>query len=260
VQSSSLNPGNALQKKKDLPAAGPWSVKLGIISNDSEYCSSIYCASTPSSKIPRFYPMSPSLSSIKAGVFDALHNKIYGHAASGDLSNGGAKFDIVCKNSAAGPSPVKIILEKSLGLPPGIKAGFFSIATQKAGLLSDSLKMVLGPSQENTLHLIVGTEKYISNIYKQLFSTLSFLAIPMNRGLRIVYSLPYNTKSVQATIIDLRGRSLITSRIAGDMLAYSGSIVLPGPLAKGFYIVELKAMADGSPQPQVLSKKVAYVR
>jgi hypothetical protein len=260
VQSSLLNADNSLQKKKDIPAAGPWSVKLGIIANDSEYCSSIYCASTPLSKLPRFYPISPSLSPIKAGVFDALHKQIYGHAASGDLSTGGASFDIVCKNTLNAPRPVKIKLEKALGLPSGIKAGFVAAGARNETILSDSFQTVLGPMQENTMHLVVGTDKYISNTIKLLFAKLSFLAVPMNRGLRIVYSLPYDTRSVQVKIFNLAGRSIMSRQITGEMLAYSGSVVLPGPLAKGFYIVELKALAQGALQPQILSKKVAYVQ
>jgi hypothetical protein len=253
VQSSSLNRGNPLQKRKDAPA--PWSVRIGIISHDSDYCTPIYCASMPLSKIPRFYPMSPSLSSVTAGVVDAVHNLIYGHAANGDLSNGGAKFDIVCRNSSNEPCPVKIVLEKSLGLPPGIKAGLFAPGSSAS---SDTLRMVLAPMQKAGIVVIAGTDGYIKNFSRIYGTLLSFNAVSHYRGLKIIYSLPYSTKAVKFTCVDLKGRSVLTRVVSA--LSYSGYFEWSGGIAKGMYIIEMKATVEGSAQPQVLRKKVLYVR
>ena len=71
VSTSSLTGDTSVLKRRKIATASgasPWSVKIGVFSHDTEFCSSMFCASVPSNNIPRFYPQSPSLSAIRAAI------------------------------------------------------------------------------------------------------------------------------------------------------------------------------------------------
>lgn len=259
--SSLLSDTGSLKKRKIALTTGasPWSVKIGVFSHDTEFCSSMFCASMPSNNIPRFYPRSPSLSAISAGVYDAPHNLTYGHAATGVLSNGGAKFDLVYRNGGKTPCPVKIKFERAFGLPHGMRVGLFAQSSSGSSIgSSDSLKTLLGPMQQGSAVVVVGTEDYLKKFYQVYNSRLLLRSFPLFHGIKIVYTVPFNTKTIKFTCIDLMGRSILTR--VEPAVSYSGSFDWTGPLARGMYFVEMKATIEGLEQPQVLRRKVLYVR
>lgn len=240
-----------------------WSIKLNIIVNNSEMRSPIYCASRNTDNYPEYYPLSPSFSVVKTGVLDNENNILYGHAASGDLSNGGTKFDIICENTSTENAPITIYIEKKTGIPQDIKAGFFANTSGEEGLLFDSLQILCNPAQKITRYLIVGTEEYVNNIYLLLSSKLSFRAfsIPFARIIRIVYSIPYNTRMIQFIMYDLKGRKIQNKKIIIErMVSSKGSVSFTGSFASGLYIFEMKATVSGVNNQQISRQRVIYVK
>jgi hypothetical protein len=242
------------QKKRSGSEA--WNVKIRIISNDSNYLSPIYCASLPKDKMPRYFPISPSLSSIKIGVLDQTKRE-FGHVASGDLTNGGTIFDIFCSNNSNAPCPIKLFIESKSGLPQGIKTGLFSV--KDSAVTRDTIKIDLDVGQKTTCEIVVGSGAYLKNFFRAFTSPLSLRVISHNRSLKILYTLPYETKLVKCALYDLRGRIIFEKHLQVRALSSEGSMSLQNLLGKGFYLVELKAFIEGQ-DAKVLRKKVVYVR
>ena len=69
--------------------------------------------------------------------------------------------------------PVTIKLERTFGLAQGITAGLFTHTFFRFGYrLSDSLKTLLGPMQQGSAVVVVGTNEYL----EEFFQTLQFPA------------------------------------------------------------------------------------
>lgn len=236
-----------------------WSIRVDAIANNQEQLSPIYCASKTSADNTRWYPASPSFSTIKAGIWDQLQNRVYGHAAIGDLSQGGAMFDIIGENADTKQGQIIFSITKKNRLPSGINAGFLAIGLDGANGISDSLKVNLGPAQKATSYLIVGTNEYIKNIQSLLSTKLSFHVYPSRHGIRINYSIPFNTISLSARVFDLLGRSILARQISELNGRNSGVVILTDHIPQGMFIVELRADVKGSARLQVLRKKVAIV-
>ena len=253
---SSVTNDMALSKKT---TSGSWSVRIGISSGNTESLSPVYCASLPSGNKPRFYPMPPSFSSLRAGIIDQRDGHEYGSAASGDLSQGGTFFQILCENTASETRPLTFSIEKITGLSQDMKAGFFAGTSGKSAVVA-SLSVLLSSLHKSTQYFIVGNDKYITNITRLFASTLSFHAFAYNRGIRIVYTVPYNTIVMELAMFDLRGRRIWKKQVTAELLPNTGSFLLSNSFACGYYIIEMKAFVKGEAQPHFLNQKVIYVR
>ena len=252
---SPVNKEKKLGKKNALNA---WSVRVGIVSKNSDYLSTIYCASLPENRIARYFPLPPSLSPIKTGVLDNDNGIIFGHAACGDLSKGGTIFEIVCQNTSGESRPIKIFIEKKSDMPAGIKTGLFSSLNAGSNRSKDTAAIDLDPMQKSAILVAVGNEAYLKNFSRIFALPLSLRAVTFNRCIKLVYSLPYYAKTAKVTLYDLMGRSILTRSLDGAMTK-EGSVIFPGPIGRGFYVAEIKAIMEGAPQ-QTLRKKVVYVR
>jgi hypothetical protein len=193
-------------------------------------------------------------------VFDRPNNRIYGHAATGDISGGGTNYEIVCENNASSSSPVSLFIEKETGLPPGIKTFLFSAVSNKPGIIGDTLKMSLNPMQKNTVFVAVGTEDYAKKMFAYLTSKLFLQVISQAGRIKINYSLPYNATSVQFTMYNLIGRRIAEIQPNGRIITGKASFVWQGQFAHGFYIIEMRVMLAETKTPCFLRQKVVYVR
>ena len=246
-------------QKKSPADVNAWSIRIGVIAN-TEPLSPIYCASTPINRVPRYYPLPPSFSQVKTGVFDRESNRMFGSAASGDLSSGGAKFEIVCENSTNTSSPIILFVDKTAGLPPDMKTLLFSTGSGESNHTADTLKIALNPKQKNTVFALVGTDEFARKAFSQLTSRLSFQAIPLAGRLKIVYSLPYNTRSVKFSMYNLKGRRIGDIQPEKHITPGTSSFIWQDQFVHGFYIIEIRATIEGSKRPQIIRQKVVYVR
>ena len=259
---SSATNAISLSKKSVLNSknvTGSWCVRISISTGNGGILSPVYCASAPFANEPRFYPMPPSFSSLRAGVVDQRNGHVFGSAASGDLSQGGTVFPIICENGTSAISTVIAFVEKKNGLPREIRAGFITGAAG-AGAMVDSLSVLIAPLQKSKRYFVVGNAAYVRKMIRLLGSTLSLRTFAVNRSIRVVYSVPYNTIDIVLTMYDLRGRRIWEEQFAGASLPTTGSFLLSNPIACGYYIIEMKAMVQGELQPHLLRQKAVYVR
>ena len=250
---SPLNPFGPMAKKS---SANPWSIQLGIVCHDSVRLSSIYCASTPASGNPRWYPVSPSFAPVTIGIKNRSNDHIYGHTASGDLSAGGCMFELLSKNAALEAVPVALYIENAAGLPPGIAAGLFT-TTDKRIALHDSLRFSLNPQQNSAQYLIVGNKDYIKRT-SALLSTKLKLRVIRGHGIRIAYNVPYDTRSLEFALYDLKGRCVWKETFANGPSAVQGTRMVTKPIAAAFYLLELRASVLGERTPRVIRQKVIH--
>jgi hypothetical protein len=252
---SPLNPFGAMAKKS---SPGLWSIQLGITCHDSVRLSSIYCASTPPSGIPRWYPVSPSFAPVTIGIKNRSNDHIYGHTASGELSAGGCMFELRSENTALEAVPVGLYIENAAGLPPGIAAGLFT-TSDKRNALHDSLRFSLNPQQISAQYLIVGSKDYIKRT-SALLSTKLKLRVIHGQGIRIAYTVPYDTRSLEFVLYDLKGRCIWEETYANEPSAVQGTHMVTKPVAAGFYLLELKASVSGEKIPRIIRQKVIHFR
>ena len=253
---SPLNPFRSLGKKSSV---GSWSVRIGVACHDTVRLSPIYCASTPASGVPRWYPVSPSFSPLTIGIKNRQNNCIYGNSSSGDLSTGGCMFELYCDNTASESVPVALRIEKSTGLPPDMTVALFS-TTDKVYALRDSLGFSLNPQQKSTQFLAIGNMSFLKRTFTVLVSKFSLRVVHSGHGLGIAFTLPYDTRSIELVLYDLKGRIVWNRKESGGPLRNQGLLMIAKPVATGFFLVELKATTAAEHIPQILREKVVYVR
>jgi hypothetical protein len=253
---SPLNPFGPLAKKT---SAAQWCVRINVNSNNIEYVSSIYCASMPVPGIRRWYPVSPSFASLKAGIINSQNGNLYGNTASGDLTGGGCMFELKCSNSSAGTVPVTTFIDQITGLAPDIKAGLFTPNGTKIGV-HDTLAFSISPQSTIAYYLIVGNDDYVKRTSALLNSKLTFRIVNFGRGLLIRYTVPCNTRNLEFVLYDLKGRCIWKQSRLGGALPQDGTILVTQPVAAGFYLVELRTMTLDSRVPIIARKKFINIR
>jgi hypothetical protein len=253
---SPRNPDGPPAKKL---SPGPWSILLGTTYGNSVHLSSIYCAAIPSSNLPRWFPVSPSFAPVTIAIRNRANNRLYGHAASGDLAKGGCMFELWCNNTSANVIPVTLYVEKTTGLTPEIASGLYA-ANDNRTRLQDTLHFSLSPQQSTTQHLIVGTSNYIKQTTALLTSKLSMRIIHGGGTIRIAYTVPYNTRRIDFRLFDLKGRRVWDESSVIEQSVSKGTRQVTKPVAAGLYLIELKATVTDERAPRVMRQKVVYVR
>jgi hypothetical protein len=253
---SSHNLHETLLKKANNPS---WSVKVGIRYNDSLQLAPIYCASLPASKIPAWYPVSPSFALIKTGIKNQSNNLIYGNTASGDLTPGGCMFELSCENLADITNSVTLFIDKANRIPFGSKTGLFSIDCQSSGL-HDSLRLALNSIEKKSYYLIIGNDTYIQKISKLIASKLTLRIAGLGRAMRVAFTVPLGTQSMEFTMYDARGRIVWKRKNPISAAVAEGFFQISRPVAAGFVLIELKVKVSGENTDRIIRQKALYVR
>ncbi len=256
-----LSPLNHLFKSIRRKAAknGSWSVRIGITMNDTLRFAPIYFASTPASGIPRWYPISPSFSPLTVGIKNRINNMVYGNTASGDLSKGGCMFEIYCYNTGSSTSTLNMRIEHSDGLPDDMTSCLLSTNGANEGR-SDAIHLPLFPHRPVTCYLLIGNMQYIMETSRQLLSRLSLRIVSFGGNLRLLFTIPYDTRSIEFMVYDLNGREVWNLKQNTTNISANSAILIKKPLSAGFYLIELKATIGEERVSRMIRQKVIYVR
>jgi len=142
----------AMAKKKQ---DSRWRVKIKVSDKDNAEYSPVYCASVPpDNRPPRYYHLPPSFSNVYTGIKDSKTGKIWGHAATGDLSHGDMTFDLVTKITGTKTDAVFINIDKIIGIPTNMKVGFFNTVPSRKWVLTDSVSFTVHPTQQQNSVLL----------------------------------------------------------------------------------------------------------
>ncbi len=249
------DPGsNHLEKQP----AGSWAIKIGIL-DDGKPHASLYCASTPSGSSPRYYATPPSFSSLRTGIPGRSGSALYGHAAIGDLREGGTAFEIVSVNDGDQARGVTLLLRDFRGIPGGMRTGFIPERRSCAGIVDDSAYVRVEPGKRERTVLVIGTVDYLHRFYRKFTSVISLKPRFVCGRLFLDYTLPYDTKTAAFSIFDLQGRRVGKHRFNRTSVTLDGTISLSESLANGFYFLELRTTGRSS-GPHTIRKKIVYVR
>jgi hypothetical protein len=237
-----------------------WSIKIRTVNNTGIQSVPLYCTSIQPDRSPYYFPLPPSFTSLRTGILDQKSGTLKGYAATGDLSSGGAVFEILSDNQCDNPGSVSMNIDKTTAIPIGMRVGFFSVVPPGTISLADSNYAEISRFQQKKSLLIVGTSSFIEQFYKAFTAKLAINCFVRNGRLFINYSVPYNSKNLEFAFFDLKGRMVCSHTLAGANLATKGSLTLKNKIAAGFYIAQLRVHIDNSKQVQYLRKGFMVVR
>jgi PKD repeat protein len=257
-------------KKTDFPG---WAIKLSAGLSDGTLLTSFYCGfAKTNDKDVSYFPQAPSFSQVYAGVFDVAAKKVYGHAVSHSINNGGTSYLLVFGNSSAQKEVVSYRIDNRKYLPEGMKARVYNaVAGRYEDAPAKSLNMAIEPGCREYRWLLVGTDEYLANARFIAEAGKLMLAgtwpNPFKNFVRIRYSLPYEgVDKVRFAVYDLRGKTIWNTEIAtgpsygANELVWNARANNGQTVAAGMYILRMIALDKAGAQAGVFEKRMMMVR
>lgn len=256
---SSVGRNRVVSKKKSKTSQ--WSIKLLFNDRSGDCFSSIYCAETPSGGTPKYFTPAPSLAPVSVTVLDKSSGREFGHAAVGDLSDGGETFFLSYQNYSDAVSVVTSSIGSIRNLPAGIKAVLYHDKFKGSAQPSSSTEAIsIAAKQKTTGYLLVGSNEYIAGVIKKLNSVFSFFPFTANNMLKIRYTLPIDIKKVSVSVFDLKGR-IVSKVVKTDGLsAGEGFLTVNHRFSSGYYIIQMRAEIIGRNTSSVINRRWMFVQ
>ena len=255
---STISEDGSLAKKN---SGRSWSVRVSSFDCKNRTLPPIYCAGGfRGGPEGRLYSMPPAFLPVTAGIFDETSGRRFGHSTKGVLDTGGYVFRIDYCNSGNEADQIISRIEKTSGLPSDFSARIFTSNERRPQSPSDSNNMTISAGGKSSSYLIVGTARFIDDFVRKITSIFSFCPVTVNGALRIQYTLPMNVHTLMVSIYDLKGRRVDQIVRTANISAGAGSFVWNRGTSAGYYIVEMRALINGSNKPLKMSRKWLYVR
>ncbi|MBD3419293.1 MAG: hypothetical protein GF398_04160 [Chitinivibrionales bacterium] len=236
-----------------------WSVRIGIQKSDNETLPPIYCASRPNNQPPRFYRMPPGFESINSGIHIAGSKQLFGHAASGDVSDGGEHFEIRSHNESNATQSVTYAIEELNNLPPDMQAALYARSASVKQMVQQEMRLTLQPHAQAANYLVVGNAEYLNSFDRFFFAKPTLLATTKHRFIKLAFSLPPDALSVRFLIFDLKGRLVRSKDLHRRSRSPTGVLMWNASIARGNYIVEMQIGGATQTQSHVLRQRLVYV-
>jgi PKD repeat protein len=248
--------GQQLTKKK----IDGWAVKVISSGENGSSLTDVYCAFDPSRTAGpmRYYALPPSFSGVYAGVYDESRKKVFGHALSCALSNGGCAYRLAFVNKSGSLQRIAFKLE---GTGAGAMPAAFSarVYDDETGAYAETGTVEVPAGTTRYRWLFAGSDGYIAKARLMNASALRLIGAvpnPCRGSVRIRYSVPPSgTASLQFAIFDLRGklawrRTVDCRGVAGGggpgEVVWNATGTDGRSFAAGIYIVRMTAMKENN--------------
>jgi hypothetical protein len=260
--------GSAQPKKKDQ---GGWAIKVGSELSDGTKLSDVYCVYDPVKGAGmRYYPLSPSFSQTYVGVCDAdaEHKKVYGHALTGVMRNGGCSYLLAFVNESPQAAQQIEYRCEMMGAGPGtMHAKVYNEATGQFESSQATVGVAAGSTQYRWL--FVGSEGYLAKAALAATVTLRLIGTypnPFTSSVRIRYNLPTaGINMAKFTICDLRGAVIWRKTVIGhgnsgtEDLVWNANTEKGHRAGSGIYLLRMTAFDANQRQAGIFERKMTLL-
>jgi hypothetical protein len=246
-----------------------WNVRLSWSAGSG--ISHIYCGHNAEGFSPDFGPVPPSFGKVVAGIA-GLQNSLCGYAVREKPdAGGGFYYEVRFCNSDSRDRTISYSIDNQYNLPAGVETAVFNPVTMTSEPASQIQTAGLGAGQTEYRWVIAGTKAYIEEFGRKF--------MPFRLGLNRVYpnpargkvmisfTVPYGgLRNLSFSVYDLTGRKVWEHSPEKKLLPGAHTIQWDGQnmkghnAASGVYILQMRAMTQGSAKPQVFKAKITCVR
>jgi PKD repeat protein len=261
--------GMAKSAKKQ--SVGGWAVAVAARTEESGVLSPVYCGYTKEGgRGVSYYPVSPSFTEAYVGVMDAGTKRVWGHAVTHAMKDGGCAYLLAFCNGSTSPTRISYHLENVGKLPGSMGSGIYNAEAGKYEDMSGGWAVLsVGAKSKEYRWLLVGSAEYLAKAgVLAPWAKLAFAGTypnPFNRYVHIRYSLPYDgVNGVKFAVYDMRGKR-VWQREIRDIRRYGmcetvwdGRQADGRSIASGVYIIRMTAM-DNQNRSSVFEQKMTFM-
>jgi hypothetical protein len=261
--------GMAKSAKKQ--SVGGWAVAVAARTEESGVLSPVYCGYTKEGgRGVSYYPVSPSFTDAYVGVMDAGTKRVWGHAVTHAMKDGGCAYLLAFCNGSTSPTRISYHLENVGKLPGSMGSGIYNAEAGKYEDMSGGWAVLsVGAKSKEYRWLLVGSAEYLAKAgVLAPWAKLAFAGTypnPFNRYVHIRYSLPYDgVNGVKFAVYDMRGKR-VWQREIRDIRRYGmcetvwdGRQADGRSIASGVYIIRMTAM-DNQNRSSVFEQKMTFM-
>jgi PKD repeat protein len=258
----------AFGKARDV---GGWSAKVVARTVAGRSLNTVYCGYATGPGAISYHPQPPGFLPLKAGIYDARQQRIYGHGFAHRLENGGLTFAVSFANYGDKVDTILYHVEPGSGFPAGFTARMYDPVTGAFSTMGRDTSLVLRASERVLRILTIGTEAFVSSAaYRTRNGSFALVGCSMNpasNGVLIRYRVPMiGVSVVKFRLYDMSGRQVWRQSIdrrlhAGvNTLAWNGISQTGRRVSTGMYILSMQAYDRNGRITGVGKAAFAFVR
>jgi hypothetical protein len=231
--------------KTDGPVG--WTFAVRARSGEGDL-SPVYCGYREGMRQTVAYPLPPSWSSVRVGVYDRAGKSLCGNLITPRLSSGGCAYELIFENESGQPRKIAYGIERLAGPDNGVVAAILNPETGMIEESADTYSATVDANGRQYRILVAGTgdfiKHYCSSMYWGGFSIGRVFPNPCRGSLRIEYTVPYGGMEwVRCEIINPLGRTVWKLQQGPRLHPGKNEFIWnpeeKRPLAAGAYIVRL---------------------
>jgi hypothetical protein len=223
-----------------------WAVKVMAQTDNGISLNTVYCGYTPGVGTITYHPLAPRFPTIKAGVYDPGCRRLYGHAFTHRLDNGGSSFNIAFVNDGDLDETVRYSLVPAPGFPDGQTARIYDPAGGTFAGMGRDATIVVPAHDSRLLAVTLGSNAFVNHIPALGRLALENCFADRARGMiHVRYQVPMiGVSSVEFRLYDMNGRLVAAATVGRSLKSGANEFVwngTSGAIPAGMYVLTMRA-------------------